>query len=305
MSENESGIRLEFAQFGHFDSFDIIRSMASMAGINDEDLPSPIASGLKTMYYVDTAVTEGLQYFYRVRAWRGSESFVSEQTLVTAILGDTYLENVVGLIGFENGFIGDVGDVWAKEGNAEVVTTDPIFGTASLKTNGRTDGCSIANNGLINNNNDPFTIEVFFRINQLVPSYGSTQNLFWTYSSGPWGDSQIGFTSQGKLLFQIHSGGSSWIQSNDLPTLAINSDYHLALVYSQATGLMLFLDGAKILHLSGNKWQTPTSRLRFGTAAQGSYQLGSHCLFDEIRLTKGVARYIEDFGKLTDPHSRI
>ena len=68
---------------------------------------------------------------------------------------------------------------------------------------------------------------------------------------------------------------------------------------------MLFLDGAKILHLPGNKWQTPTSRLRFGTAAADQYQFGSHCLFDEIRITKGIARYSEDFGKLTDPHSRI
>lgn len=54
-----AGIRLEFAQFGHFDSFEIIRSITSMVGIADADLPAPIATGLKTMYYVDSNVIQG------------------------------------------------------------------------------------------------------------------------------------------------------------------------------------------------------------------------------------------------------
>ena len=287
-----AGIRLEWAQFGDFDSFDVIRSDAPM-DINA--LPSPIATNLPTMYHVDTTVVEGATYYYRVVAWRDGVSKVSGEISVLATQGDLYFANVVGLIGFENGFIGDVGDVWVKEGNASVVTVNPMYGTASLKTNGRTDGCSIENDGLINNDNDAFTIEVFFRINQLVPSYGTTQNLFWTYSSGPWGDSQISFSDQGKLFLSIHSGGSSWIQNHNLATLVVNQDYHLALVYSQATGFMLFLDGVRVSHLPSNKWQTPTSRLRFGTAGKDSYQIGSHCLFDEIRITKDVARYTANF----------
>ena len=57
-----AGIRLEFAQFGHFDSFEIIRSMTSMVGIADADLPAPIATGVKTMYYVDSNVVMGNTY---------------------------------------------------------------------------------------------------------------------------------------------------------------------------------------------------------------------------------------------------
>ena len=41
-----AAIRLEFAQFGHFDSFDVIRSITSMVGIADVDLPTPITTGL-------------------------------------------------------------------------------------------------------------------------------------------------------------------------------------------------------------------------------------------------------------------
>ncbi len=80
-----AGIVLEWAQFGDFDSFDIIRSVTSMGGVADVDLPSPIATNLKTMYYVDTAVVFGASYFYKVRAWRdGVAKISSEQLMVLA-----------------------------------------------------------------------------------------------------------------------------------------------------------------------------------------------------------------------------
>ena len=46
------GVVLECAQFGDFDSFDVIRSLTSMAGLTDAQLPTPIATGLLTIYYV-------------------------------------------------------------------------------------------------------------------------------------------------------------------------------------------------------------------------------------------------------------
>lgn len=78
-----AGIRLEWAQFGDFDSFDVIRSGTSMANVADVDLPSAIATNLKTMYYVDTAVVLGGVYFYKVRARRdGVAKISSEQVMV-------------------------------------------------------------------------------------------------------------------------------------------------------------------------------------------------------------------------------
>lgn len=74
-----AGIRLEFAQFGHFDSFDVIRSLTSMAGVADVDLPTPIATDLKIMYYVDVNIVKGVTYYYKVRVWRGTTSFLSDE----------------------------------------------------------------------------------------------------------------------------------------------------------------------------------------------------------------------------------
>lgn len=78
-------IVLECAQFGDFDSFDVIRSLTSMASTPDSALPAPIATGLKTMYYVDNTVVKGGTYYYKFRVWRGSESLVSDEVKVVAL----------------------------------------------------------------------------------------------------------------------------------------------------------------------------------------------------------------------------
>lgn len=81
-----AGICLEFAQFGDFDSFDIIRSQASMNGLLDSELPSPIAMGLTTMFYVDSGVIKGQTYYYKARVWRNGDNSVSDEIACMADL---------------------------------------------------------------------------------------------------------------------------------------------------------------------------------------------------------------------------
>lgn len=75
-----AGVRIEFAQFGDFDSFSIYRSDTPM---NVSSLPAPIATGLSTMYYVDDTVVEGLTYHYRVSVARGSDTMLSDEVEYT------------------------------------------------------------------------------------------------------------------------------------------------------------------------------------------------------------------------------
>lgn len=67
-------------------SFDVIRSNASMVDVADEDLPNPIVSNLKTMYLVDTDVIANSTYYYKVRVWRSDVSFISGQLKAVAKL---------------------------------------------------------------------------------------------------------------------------------------------------------------------------------------------------------------------------
>lgn len=71
-------VRLEFSQFGDFDSFDVFRSNEPMLL---ESLPAPVAQGLKTMFFVDSNVPDGDNY-YRVRVNRSPESLVSEEMYI-------------------------------------------------------------------------------------------------------------------------------------------------------------------------------------------------------------------------------
>ncbi|AWW07723.1 MAG: F5/8 type C domain protein [Podoviridae sp. ctbh1] len=88
------GIRLEFAQFGDFDSFDVHRSTSSMTDINN--LPTPITTNLKSMFYVDDNIIYGTTYYYRVVAWRGDNKAVGDEVSIAAknlFLIDLKVEN--------------------------------------------------------------------------------------------------------------------------------------------------------------------------------------------------------------------
>ena len=130
-----AGIRLEFAQFGHFDSFDVVRSIASMIGVADVDLPTPIATGLKSMYYVDASVVHGQVYYYKVRVWRGSTSFVSGEIVISTDT-DNYWANVSSLLhfdGFDNStiFTDEKGTIWTRNGAPVISRSQSKFSGAS------------------------------------------------------------------------------------------------------------------------------------------------------------------------------
>lgn len=86
-----ASVKLEFAQFGDFTSFDILRSLTPMSLAS---LPSPIATGLTTMFYEDFAVVSGATYYYRVVTHYLTESFVSDEVSLVAT-EDPYLSYVV------------------------------------------------------------------------------------------------------------------------------------------------------------------------------------------------------------------
>ena len=120
-----AGIRLEWAQFGDFDSFDVIRSTTSMAGIADVDLPTPITTGLKTMYYVDTTVTVGNTYYYKIRAWRDDMSVVSIELKAIATV-DLMPEMNVSIQPYAFWKLNDLeGDFIDSSGNNKTLVASP------------------------------------------------------------------------------------------------------------------------------------------------------------------------------------
>ena len=74
------GNRLEFSQFGHFNYFSVCRSLTPMDPTN---LPTPIVTGLTTMYYFDSDALNLLDrnIYYRVLVHRDDEVLVSDEVV--------------------------------------------------------------------------------------------------------------------------------------------------------------------------------------------------------------------------------
>ena len=117
-----AGIRLEFAQFGDFDSFDIHRSLTPMTDVNN--LPPPIVTDLLTMFYVDTMVVEGATYYYRVVAWRDGDKAVSDEIRTTAAPHLVYLPLTSGLSD-----LGSLGNTWSNTGGVTFDENGALFST--------------------------------------------------------------------------------------------------------------------------------------------------------------------------------
>ena len=80
-----AGVRLEFAQFGHFDYFNIFRNSVSTA---IENLEQPIGTS-STMYYEDLTTEPNNDYYYRIGVVRDSiEEFSEEIHVRTEVMFD-------------------------------------------------------------------------------------------------------------------------------------------------------------------------------------------------------------------------
>lgn len=80
-----AGVRLEFAQFGHFDYFNIYRNPVST---DKENLEQPIGTSL-TMYYEDLTTEPNNDYYYRIGVVRDSiEEFSEEIHVRTEVMFD-------------------------------------------------------------------------------------------------------------------------------------------------------------------------------------------------------------------------
>ena len=278
-----TGIVLECAQFGDFDSFDVIRSSTSMIGLADHQLPTPIATGLKTMYYVDSSVVENGVYFYKFRVWRGSKSLVSDEVKVYTSI-DPHASYVKALLRFDGNLDDETGLVWDKP---FVTYGTGVFGQAANLNSPMTAPNNVGS--------QPFTVEFFCK----PISYGAQYPCVFSFGS-VWGTGYMGLyvrrSDTGNVL-SCHTYGNPTITTacNILDGLF----HHLALSYD-GTMLRLFSDGVLVgsANIAGFSVH---STILLRDIGQNSID----CWLDEFRLTEGAARYLSNFTPPTQPHPEL
>lgn len=165
-------------------------------------------------------------------------------------------------------------------GNAQLSTSGPKFGTASLLLDGSGDYLSSSANAAYDFGTGDFTIEFWVNFTgtgtQYVMDYAAanTSVIAITPSSGA-----VWVYSQGS--FAINAGST---------TFATGTWYFIQLSRSGGTWTV-FRDGSQYAQVTGQSSRTFGSSslsLLIGTAGNGGSQLNAK--LDEFRITKGVAR---------------
>jgi hypothetical protein len=220
------------------------------------------------------------------------------ETIGVGPSGDPSWTSVKLLMGFNgtNGAIGGPGftdessaahGVASQAGNPAISTAQSVFGGSSMKFSGF-ERVYYADHADWNLANAPFTIECRLQHNTaglvyVIGQWDASPNNGW-----------IIYLNTAVLTFNLSTTGSDNIIQITGPALTTNTWYAVALDFD-GTKYRLYVNGAMVA-------SSVTLRTIFNSPlnlAMGSSSSGANYLvgyIDELRITKGVARYASDAG---------
>lgn len=223
-------------------------------------------------------------------------SFIGYETVIT---GDVHISDVAALLHFDDNFTTHNNLVGNVTGDVTLDTTEKKFGTASAKFNGGFIEYTTTTSTAFGTGD--FTVEAWVR----HTTFSTTRPHLIsnvpqaTLRAGTWSlvvlQNQIQFV---EVVDSTYPGAYF-----TLPTpLTVDTWRHIAVTRSNGT-VMLFIDGALIgsqpLAVDFNEGSYP---LTLGTGASYNAHYGH---MDEVRVTKGVARYMTTFTAPLLPFSTV
>lgn len=218
---------------------------------------------------------------------------------------DPFWSNVVGYYRFNDpGGAARASDLsWAGKhltasGTASILTTTPLRGSGSASIPGSGNSAFYVQNSEEQNiSSGDFTIELIYR-NTAAPQ--EFARLFQTRDGDTFaGISIVASGSGGVLQFQLYMSGNgttfSIANGVGVTGYLINTTYHIALTRS-GNDFKFFINGAIAAAFTINStiWYELTDRTTIGGNTTSTSRSVSG-LIDEVRITKGVARYTAAF----------
>jgi len=201
---------------------------------------------------------------------------------------------------------------FSKTGGVSFSTTNTKFGTASVYFNGLGDYAQLTNSPQYSFGTDDFTIEAWLYPESLVGTNGGSTIVAGLSTNGDGGGyNRWSFTinSDGSLSF---NGGESAGAANTFSVrteggvIGVNKWQHVAV--SRSNGVMqFFVDGVTKPGVTKSGMPesvavTSNGPLRLGRLFSGSsWTLLYKGYMDEVRITKGAARYTTDFNVPSEP----
>ena len=260
---------------------------ANVTGVSINDSAQPVKIGDYTTAGGGLPFSGYLSGF---RIVKGTAVYTSNFTPPTAPL--TVITNTSLLLNFTNGAIYDAAAKNDLEtvGNAQISTTQSKWGGSSMYFDGTGDWLRAPSVTALSLNAD-FTIELWFY--RAV----SGSNYFFTLGDSFASSGIEGYIGSAGAALNVFSSNAVQITSATTPSVSAWS--HIAVVRSGST-VTLYLNGTSL----GTWTSSATFSGAFYAGAEfysGSVTGSANAYIQDLRITKGVARYTSNFTPPTAP----
>lgn len=189
----------------------------------------------------------------------------------------------------------------SANGTAQVDTAQSKFGGASLLLDGNSDYILVTDNGSLDFGTGDFTVDMWVR-----PSASISSGVFMLIgargsTNGDWAL----FIDGGHLAFA--RAFSAYLMQAPVSTWTVGQWYHVAISRS-GTSMKMFIDGVTVasafvadsLNIANSTMAIGAGQTTSNSSTIGRYFPGH---MDEIRVSKGIARWTADFTPPTQPYS--
>jgi hypothetical protein len=239
----------------------------------------------------------GTQYAAGIRVIKGTALYTTTFTPPTT--PPTNITNTSLLANCTNAGIPDLAMQNNLEtvGNAQVSTSVKKYGTGSLKFNGTTDYLYSPNNYAAYLGTGNWTIETWVYLNTLSPAnYEVIANYGYEFASQTYQSWLLYINTDNTLHFAYQTGSANTDTSFGVPSISATTWAHLAIVRNGST-ITAYVNGTAMsttINIGTDNiiYRAPPSKFTLGWSGASSFFNG---YLDDLRITKGLARYTANF----------
>lgn len=205
---------------------------------------------------------------------------------------DPFANDVVALLHFNGAdgsttFTDETGKTWTRSGTAEIDTGQSKFGGSSLLVGNS--GISTASDAGFGFGSGEYTIEGWC----YVPSgTGSAITFFDTRTASNTGISIYVTNNSGTTRIIALGSNTAFIATSASNVYDLSTWFHLA-VCRVGTTVNAYVNGTSVCSVTDSRTYASASTAFIGIQYNGTAPMNTH--IDEVRVTKGVARYTANF----------